>query len=135
MRTYSELHRFQTFEERFNYLRLEGSVGAETFGFDRYLNQDFYRSYLWRRARDLVIARDYGRDLGITGYEIYGKIYVHHMNPMTPEDIKHSNLDIINPEYLISVTHETHNAIHYGDQTHVQRKQLVVRRPGDTKLW
>lgn len=135
IRTYSELSRYDSFEERFAYLKLGGSVGVETFGFDRYLNQEFYKSVLWRRARDIVIARDYGCDLGVEGYEIHDRVYVHHMNPMTPEDIAHSNLDIIDPEFLITVTHATHNAIHYGDEKLLRRRQLVVRRPGDTKLW
>jgi hypothetical protein len=134
-KTYSELRRFETFEERFAYLKLDGAVGAETFGFDRYLNQEFYKSVLWRRARDIVIARDYGRDLGVEGYEIHDRVYVHHMNPMTPEDIKHSSIEIINPEFLICVSHDTHNAIHYGDEKLLRRRQLVIRRPGDTKLW
>lgn len=134
-RTYSDLSRLGSFEERFNYLKLDGAVGDSTFGFDRYLNQEFYKSFLWRRARNIVIARDYGCDLGIEGHEIHDKVYVHHMNPMRPEDIVHSNLDIIDPEYLICVTHDTHNAIHYGDERLLKRRQLVVRRPGDTKLW
>lgn len=134
-KTYSGLSCLRTFEERYQYLKLGGSVGAETFGYDRYLNQDFYKSVLWRRVRDHVIARDFGCDLGVEGYEIHDQIYVHHMNPMTPEDIKQSNLDILDPEYLISVTHKTHNAIHYGDEKLLRRNQLVVRVPGDTKLW
>lgn len=134
-RTYSDLSCLASFEERFHYLKLDGAVGDSTFGFDRYLNQEFYKSFLWRRARNIVIARDYGCDLGIEGREIHDKVYVHHMNPMRPEDITHSNLDIINPEYLICVTHDTHNAIHYGDERLLKRRQLVVRRPGDTKLW
>lgn len=135
IRTYSELNRLSTFEERYNYLKLDGGVGEATFGYDRYLNQDFYRSFLWKRARDRAIIRDYGCDLGIEGHEIHDKVYVHHMNPMRPEDIVHSNADIINPEYLICVTHNTHSAIHYGDERILRRSQLVVRRPGDTKLW
>lgn len=135
IRTYSELQRFETFEERFKYLKLGGAVGSSTFGFDRYLNQEFYKSVLWRRARTIVIARDYGCDLGVEGHEIHDRVYVHHMNPVTVEDITHSNLDIIDPEFLICVTHDTHNAIHYGDESLLRRRQLVVRRPGDTKLW
>lgn len=133
--TYSELTQLNTLEERYSYLKLSGSVGRGTFGFDRYLNQDFYRSALWRRTRNLVIARDYGCDLGVEGYEIHDRVYVHHMNPMTPDDIKHSNVDILDPEYLICVTLDTHNAIHYGDEKQIRRRQLVDRRPGDTKLW
>jgi hypothetical protein len=134
IKTYRDLRRLETFEERYEYLRLGGFVGADTFGFDRYLNQEFYKSVLWRRARDYVIARDYGCDLGIEGREIYDRVYVHHMNPMTPEDIKHSNLDIVDPEFLICVTHNTHNAIHYGDADRLA-KGPIERRPGDTKLW
>lgn len=135
IKSYSELRRLKTFEERFAYLKLSGAVGAATFGFDRYLNQDFYRSDLWKRARRNVIARDYGCDVGLTGFEIHARVYVHHMNPMSPEDIKHSNVDILDPEYLICVTHNTHNAIHYGDERLLRRRQVVERRPGDTKLW
>lgn len=134
IRTYSDLRRLETLEDRYHYLKLNGAVGKDTFGFDRYLNQDFYRSVLWRRARDYVIARDLGCDLGVDGYEIHDGIYVHHMNPMTPDDIKHSNLDILDPEFLISVTLRTHNAIHYGNENQL-RKEYVPRRPGDTKLW
>lgn len=135
IRSYSELQRLGSFEERFSYLKLTAAVGASTFGYDRYLNQEFYRSALWKRARNQVIARDYGCDLGIEGHEIFDAVYVHHMNPMTPEDIKRSDVDIIDPEFLICVTHTTHNAIHYGDESLLRRKQLVTRRPGDTKLW
>lgn len=133
-KTYSQLRRFNSFEERFGYLKLGGAVGAATFGFDRYLNQEFYRSTLWRRARSIVIARDYGCDLGVAGHEIYDKVFVHHMNPMTPGEIKDGNVDIINPEYLITVSHNTHNAIHYGDEN-LLPKPVVTRQPGDTKLW
>jgi hypothetical protein len=135
IRTYSELNSLDTFEERFVYLKLGGGVGIPTFGFDRYLNQEFYKSSLWKRARTAAIARDYGCDLGVEGYEIHDRVYVHHMNPMTVEDITESNLDIIDPEFLICVTHDTHNAIHYGDESLLRRRQLVVRRSGDTKLW
>jgi hypothetical protein len=136
IRTYSELSRLPSFEERFNYLKLGGLVGEATFGYDRYLNQEFYRSVLWKRARTHVIARDYGRDLGVEGYDIQDKVYVHHMNPMRPVNLMDEvDLDVINPEYLICVTHNTHNAIHYGDEGLLRRNQLVVRRPGDTKLW
>jgi hypothetical protein len=135
-RFYSVLSQMSTFEERFEYLKLEGSVGEATFGYDRYLNQEFYRSLLWRRARNHAIARDGGCDLGIPGYEIHTKIYVHHMNPMKPVDLMDDfNPEVIDPEFLICVTHSTHNAIHYGDSNLLQRRELVVRRPGDTKLW
>lgn len=135
IKTYSDLRRLETIEERFAYLKLGGVVGLDTFGYDRYLNQQFYRSALWRRTRSEVIARDYGRDLGVEGYEIHDRVYVHHMNPMMVEDITESNLDILDPEYLISVTLDTHNGIHWGSDEHFQRRRLVERRPGDTKLW
>jgi hypothetical protein len=135
LKTYSDLRRLDTLEDRYAYLKLGGVVGRATFGFDRYLNQDFYRTMLWRQARNAVIARDNGCDLGVDGFEIHDRVYVHHMNPMTPDDIKHSNLDILDPEFLISVTLDTHNAIHYGDEKLLRRRQLVERRAGDTKLW
>lgn len=133
-RTYSELRRIRGFEERYRYLALRGEVGESTFGFDRYLNQRFYRSSEWRHLRSHVIARDMGCDLGVEGYELHDRIYIHHMNPMGVEDIKHGNADILNPEFLISTSHRTHNAIHYGDEN-LLPKQFVERRPGDTKLW
>ena len=134
MRTYSELAQIDNFEDRFEYLKLGGEVGVTTFGFDRYVNQQFYRSREWRLMRQKIIARDIGCDLGIEGYEIYDRIYIHHMNPMTVDDLTHGNEDILDPEYLISTTHRTHNAIHYGDAS-LLRKDLVERKPGDTKLW
>ena len=134
IKTYSDLRRFSTLEERFSYLKIGGSVGASTFGFDRYLNQDFYRSQLWKSTRNLVIARDNGCDLGIPDNEIHDRVYVHHMNPMTPQDIVDFNDDILNPEYLICVRHNTHNAIHYGDENLLPQR-YVDRRPGDTNLW
>lgn len=133
-RSYTELSRIQTFEERYDYLAVKAIVGIDTFGFERWLNQAFYHSAHWRRARQEVIARDYGRDLGVEGYEIFDNLIVHHMNPIAVEDITHANIDIINPEYLITVSLRTHNAIHYGDRSNL-RQPLVVRRPGDTKLW
>lgn len=115
MKTYSELSKINSYEERFEYLKLNGFVGVETFGFDRYINQRFYKSLEWKRIRDKVIIRDNGCDLGVEGYEIHGRILIHHMNPVTPDELR-SNLDLLlNPEYLICVTHNTHNAIHYGD--------------------
>ena len=134
MRTYSELAQIDNFEDRFEYLKLGGEVGATTFGFDRYVNQQFYRSREWRLMRQKIIARDIGCDLGVEGYEIYDRIYIHHMNPMTVDDLTHGNEEILDPEYLISTTHRTHNAIHYGDAS-LLRKDLVERKPGDTKLW
>lgn len=134
IRRYSELRRLSSFEERFEYLQLKGAVGRSTFGFDRYINQQFYTSTQWRQVRDRVIARDLGMDLGVDGYEIFDRIIIHHMNPMTAEDIEHGDSDILDPEFLITTTHRTHNAIHYGD-ARLLPKPLVDRRPGDTKLW
>lgn len=134
IRSYSELRRLDSFIDRFRYLQLRGDVGASTFGFDRYMNQQFYRSREWRQLRQHVIARDQGCDLGLDGYEIFDRIYIHHMNPMTVEDIEHGNESILDPEFLISTTHKTHNAIHYGDER-LLPQPIVERRPGDTKLW
>lgn len=133
-RCYRELRRLGTFEERFAYLKLQGEVGFSTFGFDRYLNQEFYASREWRQIRRHVIIRDNGCDLGVDGYEIHGRLYIHHMNPMNPNDITHGNMDILDPEFLITTTHRTHNAIHYGDEN-LLLKRHVERRRGDTKLW
>lgn len=133
-RTYSELIRFQTFEERFRYLALSGDVGHVTFGYDRWANQRFYASREWKLIRQDVIARDLGCDLGAEGYEIHGRIVIHHMNPMALEDIAEGNNSILDPEFLITTTHDTHNAIHYGDERQLP-KPIVERRPGDTKLW
>ena len=134
IRTYSELIQLPTFEERFDYLRLDGVVGKDTFGFDRYLNQQFYRSSEWKRIRNQVIVRDNGCDLGIDEYEIHGRILIHHMNPISIEDLQHMSDFLMNPEYLICVSHRTHNAIHYGD------KSLIVCAPikrtqNDTCPW
>jgi hypothetical protein len=134
IRTYSQLKSYASFQDRFDYLNLKGIVGRETFGFERYMNQQFYRSKEWRDLRHHVIARDEGCDLGIPGYEIFDRPIVHHMNPMTPEALIHGDSDILNPEYLILVTHDTHNAIHYGDASRLPRT-LVERQPGDTRLW
>lgn len=116
IRTYSELSKLPTFRERYEYLRLQGVVGEETFGFDRYMNQFFYRSPEWRRIRDLVITRDDGCDLGIPGRDIFDRIIIHHMNPISPRDIRGRSDFLLNPEYLIATTHRTHQAIHYGDE-------------------
>lgn len=136
LRTYSELNMFQTFEDRFRYLALRGQVGDATFGYDRWLNQDFYKSREWRHIRQYVIARDEGCDLGVPGREVPDgvRLLIHHMNPIVSEDIIHGDEDIIDPEYLITVTHQTHNAIHYGDERQLPRL-FVERRPGDTTLW
>ena len=134
IRTYSELVQEDTFLGRFRYLMLPGSVGSSTFGFDRHVNQQFYRSTEWRHVRQHVIARDLGCDLGVADYEIYDKILIHHMNPMTVDDIASGDSSIIDPEFLISTTHKTHNAIHFGDENQLP-KLTAERRPGDTKLW
>ena len=134
IRAYSELSKLTTFKDRYNYLRLDGFVGKETFGFDRYLNQLFYTSQKWRSIRDFVIIRDNGCDLGVEGYEIYGKIIIHHMNPITVSDIINETEYLLDPEFLISTMHNTHNAIHYGDE-----KLLITgpieRKPNDTCPW
>jgi hypothetical protein len=134
VRRYSELKRLETLEERFRYLALHGRVGDMTFGFDRYINQQFYTSREWRRVRDIVIVRDNGCDLGVEGYDIHDRIYIHHMNPMKVSEIVEGDASILDPEFLIAVTHRTHNAIHYGDEGQLLRP-FVERRPGDTKLW
>lgn len=117
IRTYSELITFPTFEERYQYLRLNGSVGRETFGFDRYMNQFFYRFPEWKKVRNEVIARDNGCDLGVEGREIFGRVLIHHMNPISPEDIRDRSDLLLNPEFLITTVHNTHQAIHYGDES------------------
>ena len=134
IRTYEELLKFSKFEDRFRYLALRGSVGRSTFGFDRYLNQQFYSSREWKRMRDYVITRDEGCDLGVPGYEIHDRIYIHHMNPMVVDDLVHGDDSILDPDFLISTTHRTHNAIHYGDERQLPRS-FAPRAPGDTKLW
>jgi hypothetical protein len=134
IRTYSELVTFKTIEERYNYLKLKSAVGRPTFGAERYLNQEFYRSKAWRRLRNEIIVRDNGCDLGVDGYDIFDNVYVHHMNPMRTEDIVHGNRDNLDPEFLICVAFRTHNAIHYGDDSQLP-KRFVDRRPGDTTLW
>lgn len=134
IKTYSELVLLPTFQARYEYLRLNGEVGKETFGFDRYMNQFFYRSPEWRRIRDLVITRDVGCDLGIQGREIFGRIIIHHMNPISPEDIRDRSDFLLDPEYLITTIHDTHLAIHYGDE-HLLLQEPIVRRPNDTCPW
>lgn len=135
IRTYSELIRIPTFEERFNYLQLNGEVGRETFGFERFLNQKFYRSREWKSVRDTIIVRDHGCDLAMIGWEIYDRIYIHHMNPITSDDIRDNTEYLMNPEYLICVSHETHNAIHYGDSELLQNNVHIERTKNDTCPW
>lgn len=133
-RSYSELRRLQTFEERYDYLKLDGIVGRSTFGFDRWINQKFYKLSEWKSVRDFVIVRDNGCDLGILGFEIHHGLLVHHMNPIDAEDIKHGEEWILDPNFLITVSLRTHNAIHYGDKS-LLPKGPIVRRFGDTRLW
>lgn len=125
---------FQTFEDRFDYLNLAGQVGETTFGFDRWLNQRFYSSSLWREVRNLVIVRDRGCDLGVSGYEIQTGLLVHHMNPVAIRDIVEGEEWILNPQFLITTSHRTHNAIHYGNRN-LLPNPIVARFAGDTKLW
>lgn len=135
IKTYSELVRLETFEERFEYLKLSGVVGMDTFGFDRIFNQQFYSSKEWKRIRDKIIIRDYGCDLGIKGYEIFGqRIYIHHMNPISMKDIATQTEFLLNPEFLITVSHSTHNAIHYGGKELIAQEP-IVRTKNDTCPW
>ena len=134
MRTYTELIMLPTFEERFHYLELKGVVGAQTFGFERYLNQNFYTSQEWQRVRREVIIRDNGCDLGVDGYTIFGRVILHHMNPITSEDILKQTGLLLNPEFLICVSHTTHNAIHYGSEE-LLPKGPIDRKPNDTCPW
>lgn len=132
--SYSELYRLDGFDERFDYLSLTGQVADRTFGGERWMNQDFYRSYEWKRVRQFVIARDRGCDLGVDGFELFDKIIIHHMNPITRDQISHGDSIILDPEFLISVSHNTHNAIHFGGRNSLPGP-MVERRPGDTVPW
>lgn len=134
IRRYSQLSQLNTFDERFEYLKLDGVVGRATFGFDRFINQRFYTSREWQSAREYVIFRDNGCDLGMAGYEIHVGPLIHHMNPMTAENIIHGDDWILDPEFLIMTTHNTHNAIHYGAER-AYPKVVAERSPHDTKLW
>lgn len=134
IRTYSELRSLDTLEDRFSYLSLRGKVGETTFGFDRFMNQMFYTSREWRQVRQRVILRDQGCDLGIDGYEIHRGLVIHHLNPMTIDNIRNSDPEILDPEFLITTTLLTHNAIHYGDEK-LLPQVVVERRRGDTRLW
>ena len=133
-RTYSELIKIPTFLDRFRYLKINGRVGKETFGYDRYLNQMFYQSYEWKRLRDQIIIRDMGCDLAFEGREIFDRIYIHHMNPISSEDILHHSEFVVDPEYLICTSKLTHEAIHFGDDS-LLYKDPIQRRPGDTCPW
>ena len=134
MRTYSELITIPTFRERYEYLKLRGRVGEDTFGFDRYLNQVFYKSKEWKSIRDYVIARDLGRDLAMEGYEIYGRILIHHMNPIRKEDILYRSDLLLNPEYLICTSKNTHDAIHFSDDS-LLIAEPIERTKNDTCPW
>ena len=134
-RTYSELIELPTFDERYQYLRLNGSVGRPTFGYERWLNQAFYTSREWRHLRHVVIARDEGLDLASEEYVIHGKPIIHHMNPISRDDIRHGDEQILEPEFLITTSLRTHNAIHFGDARQLPRPFIVERRHNDTKLW
>lgn len=135
IRTYSELIQLDTFEERFRYLKLDGTVGESTFGTDRYINQMFYNSDEWKELRRKIIIRDNGCDLGVEGFDIHSKIYIHHMNPISVDDILQHSTYLINPEYLICTKLSTHNAIHYGDESILLSQQPIIRRPNDTCPW
>lgn len=135
IKSYSDLIVLKTFEERFKYLEIGGQIGIDTFGFNRYLNQTFYTSYKWQKVRDQVILRDNGMDLGVDGYPVNGKIVIHHINPITVEDVIEQNPDIFNLDYLISCSHQTHNALHYGDEGYLERFKVIERRPNDTIPW
>lgn len=134
VRRYSELSQLETFEERYEYLKLDSVVGTSTFGFDRWINQQFYRSWEWKRVRNEVIVRDNGCDLGVEGYELHSNLLIHHMNPVTVDDIQHGVKWILDPNFLITTSKRTHNAIHYGDASLLPRGP-VTRRSGDTTLW
>lgn len=134
MKSYLELIDYKTFEERFNYLKLNGSVGFITFGWDRFLNQALYNSYEWRMFRDKIILRDNGCDLGVDGYEIPKYALIHHINPITKEDIVNRAPCVFDPNNVITVSRQTHNAIHYGLEEAVPH-QMAIRTPGDTRLW
>ena len=133
-RSYSELQHLNTFEERFEYLKLDGVVGRSTFGFDRWINQHFYHLHEWKSVRDFVIVRDNGCDLGIEGFEIRSDLLVHHMNPISADNIKQNEEWILDPNFLITTSLRTHNAIHYGDNNLLPRNP-IARKSGDTKLW
>lgn len=134
IRTYSELITMSDFAERYRYLRLFGSIGKDTFGFERYLNQSFYKSQEWRDIKNHVIVRDNGCDLGVEGFDIYGRIYIHHMNPITTDDIVEQTEFLLDPEYLICTSFNTHQAIHYGDETNLAILPQE-RAPYDTCPW
>ena len=134
IRTYSELITIPTFEERFEYLQLKGSVGKDTFGYDRHLNQVLYRSPEWKRLRNQIIIRDCGCDLACEGYDIHSKVLIHHMNPITVEDVLARSRKVFDPDNLVCVSHNTHNAIHYGD-VDLLITGPIIRTKNDTCPW
>jgi len=134
IKTYSELIRFPSFQERFDYLKFKRQIGISTFGFDRYLNQNFYQSKEWKHVRNTVIIRDNSCDLGILDRPIFGGVRIHHLNPITVEDFEEGSDFLLNSEFLICVSLQTHNAIHFGDENNLI-KEFKERRKGDTKLW
>lgn len=133
IKSYSELIQLKTYDERLSYLMLNGKIGDDTFGFDRFLNQKFYSSYEWKRIRNFIIERDNGCNMGLEDYPIFDKILIHHINPLTQNDIINSTDFLLNPNYLICVDLQTHNIIHYGFE--YKRETMIERKPGDTKLW
>lgn len=134
IKTYSELLSFKTFMDRYNYLKLSGKVGVETFGFDRYLNQMLYRSKRWKELRPKIITRDNACDMALEGYDIYDRIIIHHMNPISIKDIEEDNDDIFNPEFLVCVSSRTHNPIHFGEERKAP-EPIIQRRPNDMCPW
>lgn len=134
-KSYQELITFSSFEDRFKYLEIGGHIGIDTFGFNRYLNQNLYHSPEWLRIRDMVIVRDNGMDLGVDGYPVNTRIVIHHINPITIEDVMEQNPIIFDLNNLISTSHKTHNAIHYGDETYLDRFKVIERKPNDTCPW
>lgn len=135
IRTYRELIQLPNLKERFRYLKLSGAVGKATFGYDRYLNQNFYRSQDWKRLRNEIIVRDDGCELGLEDHPIAGRIFIHHMNPIDDEDIINSTEYLMNPDYLVCVSHDMHNAIHYGNEDILRAKDFIPRTPNDTCPW
>lgn len=135
IRSYKELVKLDNYEDRYLYLLLGDKIGEDTFGFDRYLNQTFYKSTEWRHLRNEIIIRDNGCDLGMSGFDIYGKIIIHHMNPIRKNDILNATDYLMNPDFLICVSMDTHNAIHYGDKNYLDRFKDISRSPNDTCPW
>lgn len=135
IKTYSEMIKFDSFYERFEYLKLNGYVGEDTFGNQRFLNQILYKTPEWRKIRREIILRDNGMDLGVTGCTICGKVLIHHINPITIEDIQNRNFKIFDPENLVCVSHKTHNTIHYGNIQKILNSELTIRSKNDTIPW